>query len=307
MSQIRLLTISICCCKIAFGKEVIRLKLWVVFIILYGIFKGLREPIKKKALEKSGVLETLFMYTFIGFLMSVFSARDIFSLSFDCYLIIFVKSLVIFVAWIATFKSVKALPVSLYGVIDMSRVLFSTLFGVLLLGENITVKGSISLVLVMLGLYLVNLKGNSSNEDYNVKYIWVTIFSCALNAVSGTIDKFIMSEYTISSPQLQFWFMFMLSMMYFLYIVLKREKVDVKGCLTNPGIYAISFLLVLGDRLLFVANADPESKVTIMTLLKQSSAIVTIIAGKVIYKEKNILFKMFCAGIIIFGIVLSVL
>lgn len=292
---------------IPFGKEVVFLKLWIVFIILYGIFKGLREPIKKAALKRNGVLETLFMYTFLGFIMSVFSVKDVFSLSLDCYIIIFIKSLIIFIAWIWTFTSVKALPVSLYGVIDMSRVLFSTLMGVVFLGERLTFKGSISLVLVMLGLYLVNLKREGKDEEYNAKYIWITIFSCALNALSGTIDKFIMSDYVITSAQLQFWFMFMLSMMYLVYIIIKKEKVDVKGCITNPYIYAISFLLVLGDRMLFIANADPESKVTIMTLLKQSSAIVTIIAGKVIYKEKNILFKILCAGIIIFGIMLAVI
>ncbi len=267
----------------------------------------MREPVKKKALERNGVLETLFMYTFICFLFSAITARNVFSLSADCFWIIFVKSAVIFVAWIATFKSVKALPVSLYGVFDMSRVLFSTTLGIVFLGERLTLKGSISLVLVMLGLYLVNLKKGAKNEEYNAKYIWLTIFSCALNAVSGTLDKYIMTNYEIESSQLQFWFMLLLSAMYLFYIIVKREKVNIKSCATNPYIYIISFLLFLGDRLLFVANADPNSKVTIMTLIKQSSAIVTIIAGKVIYKEKNILYKAFCAGIIIFGIVLSVM
>ena len=47
------------------------MELWIVFIILYGIFKGIREPIKKKTLEKCDMLSALFMYTFVGFLMSV--------------------------------------------------------------------------------------------------------------------------------------------------------------------------------------------------------------------------------------------
>ena len=56
-----------------------------------------------------------------------------------------------------------------------------------------------------------------------------------------------------------------------------------------------------------IANADPDSKVTVMTLVKQCSVLVTIAAGKILYKEKYILRKLFCAGIILAGIVLAVL
>ena len=43
------------------------MELWVIFVLLYGIFKGVREPIKKKILEKHDVISALFAYTFIGF------------------------------------------------------------------------------------------------------------------------------------------------------------------------------------------------------------------------------------------------
>ena len=69
----------------------------------------------------------------------------------------------------------------------------------------------------------------------------------------------------------------------------------------------MSFFLVFGDRLLFIANADPDSKVTVMTLIKQCSVLVTIAVGKIVYKEKHILRKLICAGIILAGILLAVL
>ena len=67
------------------------------------------------------------------------------------------------------------------------------------------------------------------------------------------------------------------------------------------------FLLVFGDRLLFIANSSPKSKVTVMTLLLQSSVIVTVVLGKVIYKEKHFLYKLLCASVIIGGIVIGTL
>ena len=278
---------------------------WIIFIILYGILKGSREPIKKNLLKNVNVLTSLFAYTFIGFLMAVPTASGVFDVPLSTFAWILVKSGSIFVAWILSFTVLKKLPVSIYGVTDMSRVIFSTLMGVVFLHESLTLKGIVSLLLVAGGLYLANRNTSEQGEGYSTRHIWLLFLSCFLNGISGTLDKYIMSTNTITSSALQFWFMLTLSMMYLAYILIRREKLELKKAVTNPWIYALSFSLVLGDRLLFIANSDPASQVTVMTLLKQSSAVVTIILGKVLYHEKNIVKKLICAGIILGGIALA--
>ncbi|MBE7022293.1 MAG: DMT family transporter [Ruminococcaceae bacterium] len=282
------------------------MELWVIFVLLYGIFKGAREPIKKKVLEKHDLLSALFAYTFIGFLMTVPMAHDVFSIDAKTFILIGVKSFVLFFAWLATFAAVKKLSVSFYSVMDLSRVVFSTLMGVIFLNESLTLKGIISLAIVVTGLYLVNRQKDSVEKTTDGRYVWLVLCSCLLNAVSGILDKYIMSHRAVSSIQLQFWFMLMLSAMYFIYIHIKGEKLDVRGCAKNPYIYILSFLLVVGDRLLFMANSYESSQVTVMTLIKQSAVIVAILSGKFVYGEK-IARKLWCAGIIIFGIVLAVI
>ena len=283
------------------------MQLWILFVALFGIFKGLREPIKKKALQQDSLLGVLFIYTLIGFIMVLPTAHDIFNLTPIVFLFITVKSLSVFSAWILAFISVRKMPVSLYGVIDMSRVLFSTCLGILFLGEKITPKGSLGLIAVLLGLFLVNRKKNRNDEDVDLKYIWLTVLSCFLNAISGTLDKHIMSTCKITSAQLQFWFMLLLTLFYGIFILIKREKINLRSCLKNPYIYALSILLVAGDKMLFIANSYPDSKVTVMTLIKQCSVLVTVIAGKLIYKEKNTLYKLICAVIILGGILIAVI
>ena len=298
------------CGNVSLWNEIIRrriyLELWVLFVLLYGIFKGAREPIKKKILEKHDVISALFAYTFIGFLMTVPLARDVFSIDLKTFALISLKSFVIFFAWIATFVAVKKLSVSFYSVMDLSRVIFSTLMGVFFLGEGLTIKGIISLVLVVIGLYLVNRQKEETEKATDNRYVWLVLFSCLLNAVSGTMDKYLMASKMVTSIQLQFWFMLMLSAMYYIYILVTGKKVGIVACAKNPYVYILSFLLIAGDRLLFVANSFDSSQVTIMTLVKQSSAIVAILSGKIVYSEK-IARKLWCAGIIIFGIVLAVI
>lgn len=283
------------------------MKLWIIFILLYGILKGSREPIKKAVLKDVGVLTALFVYTFVGFLMSAPTAVGVFSVTPFAFLLVVIKSLVIFVAWILAFLAIKKVPVSVYGICDMSRVIFSTLLGVFFLGESLTAKGILSLILVVCGLYFANTKKSAENENYKMKYIWLILAECFLNAVSGTLDKYIMSTGEITSSALQFWFMLLLSVFYLAYILIKREKVELKKAFTNPWLYVLSFSLILGDRMLFIANADPESQVTVMTLIKQSSAVVTVVLGKLIYKEKNITRKLICAGVILSGIALAII
>lgn len=87
--------------------------------------------------------------------------------------------------------------------------------------------------------------------------------------------------------------------------MIKKENFEIRKAIKNPWIYVLSLLLILGDRALFIANSDPESKVTIMTLIKQCSAVVTIIMGRLLYKEKNTLKNLLCAGLIIGGIALA--
>lgn len=282
---------------------------WIIFIILYGLLKGAREPIKKRLLRDVNVPTSLFAYTFIGFLMAVPSATGVFDIPPNMFGWIVAKSTAIFIGWSLSFTVLKKLPVSTYGVGDMSRVIFSTLLGVVFLHETLTVKGIFSLILVVTGLYLANRKTSSNKEkeeESNPALIWLLFLSCFLNAISGTLDKHIMASGAVTSSALQFWFMLLLSMMYLAFIVVRKEKLELKKALTNPWTYALSFSLVLGDRLLFIANSDPASQVTVMTLIKQCSAVVTIILGKLVYHEKNILKKLLCALIIIAGIALAI-
>ena len=120
-------------------------------------------------------------------------------------------------------------------------------------------------------------------------------------------NRFFLGDETIETPQLQFWYMRYLVLFYLGYIVVKREKVNVVKCVKCPWIWILSLLFVVADRCLFIANSDPNSTVVVMTLLKQSSVLVTIGMGWLLYKEKNILWRIVCAILVIGGIMLSII
>ena len=280
-------------------------KLWILFVLIYGLLKGSREGMKKAATKKSSSMEILFFYTLIGFIFTFPHFKAAFQLAPIYIFWAFVKAAVCCTAWFFSLAAIKHMSVSLYGITDLSRMIFSTLLGVFVLGESLTVFKITGMLLVVTGLFLVNLKKGAAAKGLTVYSLTAALLCCFFNAISGTMDKILMRY--MESTQLQFWFMFFMALIYGIVIIVKKEKISFKTIRTNYWIPLMSLSLVLGDLLLFEANANPESQVTIMTVIKQSSVIVTVLTGWLVFKEKNILYKLMCTLIILSGIFVALL
>lgn len=279
--------------------------MWMLLVLLYGLLKGGREIVKKKSLEKNSVLEVLIMYTSLSFLFVLPSVGEVGGVVPKDMFWIAVKSFVIFAAWILSFKAIKQMPISLYGVIDLSRVIFSTILGILIVGEIPGVFQIVGIVLVCTGLFLSGRKKKIKEEKISGKILVFVLMSCLFNAISGAMDKILTRS--VTSAQLQFWYLLFLVIYYIIFIIVTKEKIHIFKALKNYWIWILAIMFVIGDRALFVANGMDGARYIVMTLIKQSCCIVTLLAGKFIYKEKNIGYKTMCALIIIAGIVISLL
>lgn len=282
--------------------------LWVALVLFYGVAKGIRDACKKEALKKNSLPEVLLLYTAVSFLMVIPFAGNVFSMPAEYYLWIFLKSSVIFCAWLCGFYSISKMPISMYGVMDMTGVLFSVMFGCLWLKETLSLWQIVGLTLVLAGLFWVGMtRGKGDGSAVKLTVILSMLAFCLLNSLSGTMDKLLMRTGDITSGQLQFWYMFFLTLMYLAFVLISRTPVKLSTFKTNPWILIMAVLFVLSDRALFVANGDSNSRVTVMTVLKQISGVVTILIGRFFYKEEKILQRALCAGLILTGIVISLL
>ena len=286
--------------------------MWIALAAAYGLLKGIRDVIKKVALKKSSTIEVLFFYTLLSFVFVLpWSGEAVAMLSGGSsgYLaLIALKSFVIYIAWICSFKAIEHLPIGFYGLMDMSRVIITSLLSLLILGEAMSFEKAIGMVLVLDGLLMVNMskavQGGGSG-GIPVKYTLLVLVSCCMNSCSEIFDKWFMRPETgITTGQLQFWYMFFLTAMYFIHILIRRIKLDWTMLWKNYWIPILAVLFVIGDKCLFIANQTGD--VIPMTLLKQCAVMVTILGGKVVFKEKHILFKLLCAVVIICGILIGV-
>ncbi|MCR4627885.1 MAG: EamA family transporter, partial [Treponema sp.] len=202
--------------------------LWISLVLFYGLLKGGREILKKLAMNRNTVMEVLVTYTVLSFIFVLPQLPQAGGMELKFYFYIALKSFAIFLAWMFGFRSIKYLPVSLFGILDLSRVLFSTFSGVVFLGERINFMRGAGLAVVCLGLILLkfspgrqtlqNNTPNNTSADAKIKtfYIILALFSCLLNACSGLMDKVLMKS--VTSSQLQFWYMLFLVIYYLIYV-----------------------------------------------------------------------------------------
>ena len=278
---------------------------WILYTLIYALFTGFFQCARKKAVEKNSIYEVLAIFSTISFILVSLTSKDVFNIGFTPLMIIFTKSIIIVISWILSLYAIQKMPISLYSIINLSRIVFSIMLSVIFLGEQLTTLLIIGAIIIILGLFLVNKVSNVENEkETSLKVVLILLISCLFNSVSAIIDKQVLKY--ITSIQLQFWFLLFLSIFYWCIIIFKNVKIDFKKTKQNYWILVAAICLTVGDRFLFKANEFPESKVAIMTLIKQFSVIEGIILGKIFFNEKNIIKKLLCSLLIIIGIVLTI-
>lgn len=274
---------------------------WTLFTILYALFVAFFESAKKKAVERNSIYEVLANFSLIAFLLTFFITRDAFKIDYSYLPIIFFKASIIVIAWLLGVKVLEKMEISLYSMIKISRIIFSVLLSCVFLGEKIKIATIIGMTIIVLGLVLVNkTTDKEESKEKSVKLILLLLISCLLSSVSAIIDKKVLLH--ITSGQLQFWFLLFLTMYYWIILLIKKEKINYKEIKKNYWIPVAAIALVVGDRFLFIANENVDSQVIIMTMLKQLSVVISIILGKIVFKEKNIIKKLLYSMLIIGGI-----
>jgi len=283
--------------------------MWILLVLIYSLLKGSRDLIKKKALQKSTAAEVLLLYSAAAFLLLLPDLPKALQAPPAYIPLAALKALVLFAAYLCSFNAIKNLPISLYGVVDLSRMLFSILLGVALLHEPMGLWQITGTILVAAGILLLRGKGDKHLTGQKSRrgnlFILLAFVQSFLNACSGILDK--ISVQYLTSAQLQFWFMLFLLLFYMLYAFAAKVRIQWRTALKNYWIFLIALLFVFADRLLFLANADADSSVIVMTLLKRSGCIVTILGGKLFFGEKHIGRKLLCAAVMLAGILLAVL
>lgn len=280
--------------------------LYIVFALLYAVFNGFFDVLKKKSIQKSSELSTLVIFTGVSFLCSLVWIPFDVGISSDKIWLFVLKGFLLTINWFVLLRILKDADVSIVSLTTVVSSVITFIVGIVGFGERASVIQYIGAGLVILGAILINLINKKENGKINVKLIILLLISAIIGAVSAVIDKF--TTQTLSAYQVQFWFLlfvFLFSCIFFAIECAKNKRFLLqKSDFKNYWIYIVGIALFLGDFFLFLSYTMTGSKMIIITTLSKFKVVVAVLLGIFLFKEKSVLKKILISLLVFVGVLL---
>lgn len=291
--------------------------MWVLGALLSSFLLGIYNIFQKAALHKNAVLSVLFISTAFSAVLFlpliIFSTNGVISPenffyvphgNFDTHWHVMLKSCIVFSSWFCGYYAFKHLSITLIGPIKATQPLY-TLFGaMLLLGERLNFYQWIGVALGITSLFLMNFSGKREGVHFKSnKFIWLLFLSIIFGAISALYDKYLMERY--DRMFVQSWFLFYQTILTAIFFLsLYKTKIFGNAKLQwRSSILLISIFLSLSDLVYFWALSQPGAMISIVSMIRRSSVLVSFLGGVFIFKESNIKTKIFDLILILLGLV----
>ncbi|MDR3309239.1 MAG: DMT family transporter [Tannerella sp.] len=291
--------------------------MWLVFAFISSLVVGCYDTFKKAAVDDNAVIPVLFLNALISSLICVpfvilSYTTDILDgtlfvvphVDWTTHGYVSIKSLIVLISWITGYAAVKNLPLTITGSIKATQPVITLAGAMLLFGERLNLYQWTGILLSILSFYLLSSSSRKEGICFtHNKWIFYTVVSVILGAISGLYDKHLLHSFDVMT--LQVWFnIYQLIMI--TPILLLRWYPHRKH--TTPfrwkwSILCVSLFLTVADWIYYYALSFPDSMISIVSMIRRSSVIVTFIAGAIFFHEKNLKRKAFDLFLVLLGMI----
>ncbi len=262
---------------------------WLWLSVVSALLLGLYDVAKKDAVRKNGVLEVLLLAT--GF-STLLLSPVLFSFpggTLHLHLKLVFKSMLVTASWICGIVALKHLPLTTVGIVKASRPVFVLLGCLLIFGERLNLTQWAGVVTAVVALYLLS---RSSREEGIVfsgnKWVWCLFGAVAFGVVSALFDKYLMRD--VNPLFVQSWCDFYITAILALIVILRRKYLRYEGDEVQPvrwdwSIVLIAVFITVSDFCYFYSLSLDGSLLSVISMLRRSSVLVTFAFGALLFKE----------------------
>ncbi len=294
--------------------------MWLLLAFVSATLLGFYDASKKAALRDNAVLPVLLLNTlfstiiFSPFILDGLVGQGWFSSTmFDtsdtvgdlkAHILVIIKSIIVLTSWIAGYFGIKHIPITIVGPINATRPVLVLVGAMVVFGERLNWCQWAGVILAMLSIYMMSRSSKKENIDFaHNKWMLFVAIGTIMGAVSALYDRFIMQE--LSPIFVQSWFnLYQLIMMGVVCMIAwypTRKK-------TTPfhwswAIPLIAIFVAAADFAYFNALTRPEAMISVVSLIRRGSVIISFACGVVIFKERNLKAKIIDLLLILIGMV----
>ena len=291
--------------------------MWLLLAFCSAALLGFYDVFKKKSLSNNAVLPVLALNTlfssiiFIPFILlshfapqmlqdSIFYVPD--SGGWEVHKFILLKSFIVLSSWAFGYFGMKHLPLTIVGPINATRPVMTLVGAMLIFGERLNLYHWIGVFMAVISFFMLSRSGKKEGIDFkHDRWIWFVVLAAVLGAVSGLYDKYLMGRF--NNMQVQAWYniyqLFMMGgVLMFLWWPKRKTSTPFRW---DWCIILISVFLSAADFVYFYALSMEDSMISIVSMVRRGSVVVSFLFGAMMFHEKNLKSKAIDLLLVLIG------
>ena len=298
--------------------------MWLLLAFLSAALLGFYDTFKKKSLRNNAVIPVLFLNTLFSMLIFlpfiVLSASShtldgsmfyVPQMGWVAHRFILLKSVLVLSSWIFGYFAMKHLPLSIVGPINATRPVLVLVGALLVYGERLNLWQWAGVLLAILSFFLLSRSGRKEGIDFkHNRWIFCLIIAALLGAASGLFDKYLMASgqdggVGLNRMVVQSWYNIyqMVLMGIILCIVWFPKRRQTTPFRWDGAIVFISIFLSLADFVYFYALSLPGAMISVVSMVRRGSVIVSFITAVLFFRERNVKAKAIDLLLVLLGMI----
>lgn len=297
--------------------------MWVIFALISSFILGVYDILKKVSLRDNRVISVLYISSFVGamifmillalsgFMPSFAQYPNLYipAQTFEAHILYFGKAALVGSSWLLAYFALKHLPVTLVSAIRSSSPVWTLIGAILIFNEQLNVFQWIGIIITIIFYYLFGRVGQKEGIHFKGnKWIFFAIGATLLGSISALFDKYLVANF--NRMAVQAWFAIYMPVFLLPFLVFERKYLSIKNTIFKWrwSIPMIGISLVLADFVYFLALAQPDSMISMVSALRRTSVVFTFFMAGMVLNEKYIGRKLLVLmgiltgiGLIIYG------
>ena len=297
---------------------------WLLLAFLSAALLGFYDAFKKEALRENAVIPVLFLNTlfssilFLPFIIlsgqTEILDNTIFHVAsggWEMHKYIVLKSLIVLSSWVLGYFGMKHLPLTIVGPINATRPVMVLVGALLVFGEHLNGWQWMGVLLAVMSFMMLSRSGKKEGIDFRHNHwIWMIVGAAVLGAISGLYDKYLMAPegsggVGLDRMMVQSWYnIYQCGMMLIMLDILWWPK----HMQTTPfhwhwSIIGVSIFLSTADFVYFYSLSLPDAMISIVSMVRRGSVIVSFLFGAAFFHEKNLRAKAVDLALVLLGMI----